>query len=36
VLLFRRVALDETGLPLEFSKCIYRGKRFLYEITFSI
>ncbi|EHM10669.1 transcriptional regulator [Thermanaerovibrio velox DSM 12556] len=36
MLLFRRVALDSEGLPLEFSKCIYRGRKFLYEITFSI
>lgn len=36
ILLFRRVAMGEDNLPLEFSKCLYRGRRFLYEITFSL
>ena len=36
VLLFRRVAYAEPRIPVEYSKCIYRGKRFKYEISFGI
>lgn len=36
VLLFRRVAYAEPQMPVEYSKCIYRGKRFKYEISFGI
>jgi len=36
VLLFRRVAYAEPMIPAEYSKCIYRGKRFKYEISFGI
>ena len=36
VLLFRRVAYASPRTPVEYSKCIYRGKRFKYEISFGI
>ena len=36
VLLFRRVAYAEPQTPVEYSKCVYRGKRFKYEISFGI
>ncbi len=36
VLLFRRVAYAEPETPVEYSKCVYRGKRFRYEISFGI
>lgn len=36
VLLFRRVAYAEPQVAVEYSKCIYRGKRFKYEIAFGI
>lgn len=36
LLLFRRVAYAAPRTPVEYSKCIYRGKRFKYEISFGI
>lgn len=36
LLLFRRVAYAAPKTPVEYSKCIYRGKRFKYEVSFGI
>lgn len=36
VLLFCRVAYDTRGVPVEYSKCVYRGVRFKYEMAFHV
>lgn len=36
VLLFCRVAYDSRGVPVEYSKCVYRGVRFKYEMAFHV
>jgi len=36
VLLFCRVAYDARGEPVEYSKCVYRGVRFKYEMAFYV